>query len=79
MENIRWGTRIRAFRKLKMVKQVELAKKMDMSVSILGKIEQGKRKPTDKQLEQIASILNIKLEDLKGETKEGEDNDKNPY
>ncbi len=73
MENIRWGSRIRAFRKLKMVKQVELAKKMDMSVSILGKIEQGKRMPTDEQLKKIASILDIQLEELKGEQKEGEE------
>ena len=73
MENIRWGSRIRAFRKLKMVKQVELAKKMDMSVSILGKIEQGKRVPTDEQLKKIASILDIQLEELKGEQKEGEE------
>ena len=73
MEHIRWGSRIRAFRKLKMVKQVELAKKMDMSVSILGKIEQGKRMPTDEQLKKIASILDIQLEELKGEQKEGEE------
>jgi len=56
-----------------MVKQVELAKKMDMSVSILGKIEQGKRMPTDEQLKKIASILDIQLEELKGEQKEGEE------
>ena len=66
MENIRWGTRIRAFRKLKMIKQVELAKEMDMSVSILGKIEQGKRKPTEDQLKKIASILDIEVDELKG-------------
>lgn len=67
MENIRWGRRIRAFRKLKMLKQVELAKQMEMSVSILGQIEQGKRVPSEVQLRQIASILDIKLEELKGD------------
>ena len=72
MENIRWGRRIRAFRRLKMLKQVELAKEMNMSVSILGQIEQGKRVPSDEQLEKIASILQIHVEELKGETKEGE-------
>lgn len=72
MENIRWGRRIRAFRRLKMVKQVELAKEMDMSVSILGQIEQGKRVPSDEQLEKIASILHIQVEELKGEKKAGE-------
>ena len=72
MENIRWGRRIRAFRRLKMVKQVELAKEMNMSVSILGQIEQGKRIPSEEQLEKIASILHIQVEELKGETKVGE-------
>ncbi|MBD7946234.1 MULTISPECIES: helix-turn-helix domain-containing protein [Psychrobacillus] len=73
MEIVRWGRRIRAFRRLKMIKQVELAKEMDMSVSILGKIEQGKRVPTEKQLEKIAAILDIKLEELKGVAEEGEE------
>ena len=73
MEEVRWGRRIRAFRRLKMIKQVELAKEMDMSVSILGKIEQGKRVPTEAQLEKIAAILNIKIEELKGEGEAGED------
>ncbi|WP_342599653.1 helix-turn-helix transcriptional regulator [Psychrobacillus sp. FSL H8-0483] len=72
MENVRWGRRIRAFRRLKMVKQVELAREMDMSVSILGQIEQGKRIPSDEQLIQIAAILDIQLVELKGEIKEGE-------
>ena len=72
MEYIRWGRRIRAKKKKKMVKQVELAKEMEMSVSILGQIEQGKRIPSEEQLEKIASILHIQVEELKGETKVGE-------
>ncbi|MEK5145490.1 helix-turn-helix transcriptional regulator [Psychrobacillus sp. FSL K6-4615] len=55
-----------------MVKQVELAKEMEMSVSILGQIEQGKRIPSEEQLEKVASILHIQVEELKGETKVGE-------
>ncbi|MEK4484066.1 helix-turn-helix transcriptional regulator [Psychrobacillus sp. FSL H8-0484] len=55
-----------------MVKQVELAREMDMSVSILGQIEQGKRIPSDEQLIKIAAILDIQLVELKGEVKEGE-------
>ena len=66
MENIRWGRRIRAFRKLKRVKQVELAKELDISVSILGQIEQGKRVPSEEQLSEIASILDIEVKELKG-------------
>lgn len=72
MENVRWGRRIRAFRRLKMLKQVDLAKEMNMSVSILGQIEQGKRSPSEEQLNKIATILDIQLEELKGEVKEGE-------
>ena len=71
MENIRWGRRIRSFRKLKRVKQVELAKELDIAVSILGQIEQGKRVPSEEQLSEIASILGIEVKELKG-IKEGE-------
>jgi transcriptional regulator with XRE-family HTH domain len=71
MENIRWGRRIRSFRKLKRVKQIELAKELDISVSILGQIEQGKRVPSEEQLSEIASILGIEVKELKG-IKEGE-------
>lgn len=71
MENIRWGRRIRSFRKLKRVKQIELAKELDIAVSILGQIEQGKRVPSEEQLSEIASILGIEVKELKG-IKEGE-------
>ncbi|ALC87074.1 MULTISPECIES: helix-turn-helix transcriptional regulator [Bacillaceae] len=72
MENVRWGRRIRAFRRLKRLSQVELAKEMEMSVSILGQIEQGKRVPSERQLDKIASLLDIPIEELKGEIKAGE-------
>ena len=62
MENVRWGRRIRAFRRLKRLSQVELAKEMEMSVSILGQIEQGKRVPSERQLDKIASIKSKELE-----------------
>lgn len=67
MENNRWGKRIRAFRKLKRVQQAEFAKKIGMSISILGKIERGVRKPSDKQLQTIAQALEINVDELKGE------------
>ncbi len=72
MENNRWGRRIRAFRKLKAIKQLELAKKIGMSTSILGQIERGTRGPTKEQLEKIATVLNIEVEELMGETKSNE-------
>ncbi|QFF97417.1 XRE family transcriptional regulator [Psychrobacillus glaciei] len=72
MENIRWGRRIRAFRRLKRMNQVELAKEMNISVSILGQIEQGKRVPNEVQLKSISSVLDIQLDELKGEIKDAE-------
>lgn len=68
MENNRWGRRIRAFRKLKAIKQIDLAKQIGMSTSVLGQIERGTREPTIEQLETIASVLNIEVEELMGGT-----------
>lgn len=66
MENDRWGRRIRAFRKLKRIQQVEFAKKVGLSTSILGKIERGDRLPTEEQLQIIATTLDINMNELKG-------------
>lgn len=66
MENDRWGRRIRAFRKLKRIQQVEFAKKVGLSTSILGKIERGDRLPTEEQLQIIATVLDINMNELKG-------------
>ncbi|MEK4762655.1 helix-turn-helix transcriptional regulator [Viridibacillus sp. FSL E2-0187] len=66
MENDRWGRRIRAFRKLKRIQQVEFAKKIGISTSILGKIERGDRLPTEEQLQIIAAALDINMDELKG-------------
>ncbi|WP_019415317.1 helix-turn-helix domain-containing protein [Paenisporosarcina sp. TG20] len=68
MESNRWGRRIRAFRKLKAMKQLDLSKEIGMSTSILGQIERGTRVPTQEQLETIASVLHIKVEELMGKT-----------
>lgn len=68
MENNRWGRRIRAFRKLKAIKQLDFAKEIGMSTSVLGQIERGTRLPTKEQLDTMASVLHIKVEELMGET-----------
>ena len=68
MEKNRWGRRIRAFRKLKAIKQIDLAKQIGMSTSVLGQIERGTREPTIEQLETMASVLNIEVEELMGGT-----------
>jgi len=76
MENNRWGRRIRAFRKLKAIKQLDFAKEIGMSTSVLGQIERGTRVPTKEQLNTMASVLHIQVEELMGEmnTKGKEEN-----
>ncbi|WP_421382595.1 helix-turn-helix domain-containing protein [Bacillus salacetis] len=64
METDKWGRRIRAFRKLKGLTQEGLARKLGISVSILGEIERGSRLPTEDFLEEVAEILGIHREDL---------------
>lgn len=66
MEDDRYGRRIRAFRKLKRIQQTELAKRIGMSVTILGRIERGEKQPTDEQLQVIADIFDIEIQELKG-------------
>lgn len=68
MENIRWGRRIRAFRKLKAIKQTDFAKRIGISTSVVGQIERGTRVPTEEQLLIMASELHIEVEELLGET-----------
>jgi transcriptional regulator with XRE-family HTH domain len=67
MEDSHWGIRIRAFRKLKRINQVEFAKRTGISISVLGKIERGERQATDDELQIIAKNLQINVTELKGE------------
>ena len=64
MEAEKWGRRIRAFRKLKGYTQESFAKKLGISVSVLGEIERGNRMPTDVLIEQIAIVLHISKNEL---------------
>lgn len=64
METDKWGRRIRAFRKLKGYTQEELAKNLKVSVSILGEIERGSRLPTESFLNDVAGLLEIKVDEL---------------
>ena len=59
-----WGRRIKAFRKLKGLTQIQLADKLGISVSILGEIERGSRPPTEKLIYQISDCLDITIEEL---------------
>jgi transcriptional regulator with XRE-family HTH domain len=64
METDKWGRRIRAFRKLKGLTQEGLARKLGISVSVLGEIERGSRLPTEDFLENVAENLGINRKDL---------------
>ncbi len=64
MEAEKWGSRIRAFRKLKGLTQAQLAKSIGISLSILGEIERGNRKPDDQVIQKVSETLNISIEEL---------------
>jgi transcriptional regulator with XRE-family HTH domain len=64
MEELIWGRRIRAFRKLKGYTQEDLAKMLDVSVSVLGEIERGTRIPEEELLVRVTKALNVTYEDL---------------
>lgn len=74
MESIRWGRRIRAYRKLKRISQIELAQELEVAPATLGKIERGVKVPTAHQWTKIAALLSISIEELKGQ-EEGEERD----
>lgn len=58
--------RIRAFRKLKGLTQMELSEKMNVSIAVIGAIERGTRRPDDRILSRIAEVLGISIDELIG-------------
>ncbi|KSU76514.1 DNA-binding transcriptional regulator, XRE-family HTH domain [Fictibacillus enclensis] len=64
MEEEKWGRRIRAFRKLKGFTQEGLARELGISVSILGEIERGNRKPKEELIKKIATIFQVSIDEL---------------
>lgn len=64
MEENRHGRRIRAFRKLKRVQQAELAKRIGISTTALGRIERGEKDPSHDMLHKIADELIIDIQDI---------------
>lgn len=65
MENLQLAQRIRAFRKLKGYTQQEFAKKVGISLAVLGAIERGNRRAEEQILNKIANTLDISLDELK--------------
>ena len=66
MENVQLANRIRAFRKLKGLTQQELAAETGISLAVLGMIERGNRKVVERELNLIAGVLSISIEELQG-------------
>lgn len=64
MDQARWGRRIKAYRKLKGYTQVEFSDALGVSLSIVGEIERGKRKPTKEFLERTVETLGVSLLEL---------------
>lgn len=56
--------RIRAFRKLKGHTQNELAKRIGVSIAVLGAVERGTRIPEQRLLHSIANELGIHIHEL---------------
>ncbi|TMV44310.1 helix-turn-helix transcriptional regulator [Paenibacillus mesophilus] len=75
MEQFQLAQRIRAFRKLKGYTQDELAKRLGVSIAVLGSVERGTRKADVKMLNKIAEALGInpdELADISSESKGSE-------
>ncbi|WP_186575884.1 helix-turn-helix domain-containing protein [Aquibacillus kalidii] len=64
MDAIEWGRRIKAYRKLKGYTQIEFARALSISVSIMGEVERGNRVPSDELINSIAEVLNVSIEEL---------------
>lgn len=58
------GLRIKELRLARKIKQCDLADMLGMERSNLTRIESGKQRPTDENLEKIAKILDVKLPEL---------------
>ncbi|MCR8846612.1 helix-turn-helix transcriptional regulator [Paenibacillus sp. SC116] len=66
MEANRFSKRIRAFRKLRGMTQIELAEMTDVSITVIGEIERGNRSIDDRLLQRIAQALRVTVEELVG-------------
>ena len=66
MDAKRFGRRVRAFRKLKRISQIQLAESIHISTSTLGRIERGEKMPNEKYISMIAEQLNIEQHELIG-------------
>jgi transcriptional regulator with XRE-family HTH domain len=64
LDPYRLANRIRSFRKLKGYTQSEFAKKLGVSLVVLGEIERGNRPPNAQMLDLISNSLGITTAEL---------------
>ncbi len=64
MDPYRLANRIRSFRKLKGYTQSDFAKKLGVSLVVLGEIERGNRPPKAQMLDLISNALGITTAEL---------------
>lgn len=60
-----FGRKMRAYRKLKHLTQIELAEQLGVSVAIVGSLERGTRMPTPQMVERLTEVLNVTETDRK--------------
>ena len=61
---INFGKRIKAIRQKKNLSQEELAEKIDIAVTNMGKIERGESFVTSTTLEKLSNALEVKVHEL---------------
>lgn len=59
-----FGARIKEIREIKNLSQEQLAEKIDMESRHLSRIETGKSFTTIENIEKIANVLNVEIEEL---------------
>lgn len=67
MSDSLFARKLRAYRKLKSLTQVELAQSLGVSVAIVGSLERGTRTPTPQLVAGISQVLDVTEADLFGE------------
>lgn len=56
--------RLRAYRKLKQYTQQEFAEQIGVSVALIGGLERGTRRPSERDVERIMAVLQVSRTDL---------------
>lgn len=64
MDSDAFVRRLRAYRKLKQYTQQEFAAQLGVSVALVGGLERGTRRPSERDVERIMAVLQVSRADL---------------